>query len=80
MSLSPLSPIAPRFCTIGSFIEYVATLKDEIDERIWDPEVKVYEAGNLAIVWAPFSAKINRVVDYMGVELFVLVCVWYLGQ
>jgi hypothetical protein len=72
MSLSPPSPIAPRFCTIGSFIEHVATLKDEIDERIWDPEVKVHEAGNLATVWAPFRAKINGVVDHVGVELFVL--------
>jgi len=72
MSLSPPSPIAPRFCTIGSFIEHVATLKDEIDERIWDPEVKVHEEGNLATVWAPFRAKINGVVDHVGVDLFVL--------
>lgn len=72
MSLAPPSPTALRFCTIGSFIEHVATLKDNIDERIWDPEVKVHEAGNLATVWAPFRAKINGVVDHVGVELFVL--------
>lgn len=72
MSLSPPSPTTLRFCTIGSFIEHVATLKDEIDERIWDPEVKVHETGNLATVWAPFRAKINGVVDHVGVELFVL--------
>lgn len=72
MSLAPPSPTALRFCTIGSFIEHVATLKDDIDERIWDPEVKVHEAGNLATVWAPFRAKINGVVDHVGVELFVL--------
>lgn len=72
MSLSPPAPTALRFCTIGSFIEYVATLTDDIDERIWDPEVKVHEAGNLATVWAPFRAKINGVVDHVGVELFVL--------
>jgi hypothetical protein len=72
MSLSPPSPLAPRFCTIGSFIEHVATLKDEIDERIWNPEVKVHEEGNLATVWAPFRAKINGIVDHVGVELFVL--------
>lgn len=72
MSLSPPVPTSLRFCTIGSFIEYMATLSDEIDERIWDPEVKVHEAGNLAAVWAPFRAKINGVVDHVGVELFVL--------
>jgi len=72
MSLSPPSPTALRFCTIGSFVEHVATLKDDINERIWDPEVKVHEAGNLAAVWAPFRAKINGVVDHVGVELFVL--------
>jgi hypothetical protein len=72
MSLSPPPPTALRFCTIGSFVEYIATLKDQIDERIWDPEVKVQESGNLAAVWAPFRAKINGVVDHVGVELFVL--------
>jgi hypothetical protein len=72
MSLAPPPPAALRFCTIGSFIEHVATLKDTIDERIWDPEVKVHEAGTLATVWAPFRAKINGVVDHVGVELFVL--------
>lgn len=72
MTLSPPSPAALRFCTIGSFIEYMATLEDDIDERIWDPEVKIHEAGNLAAVWAPFRAKINGVVDHVGVELFIL--------
>jgi hypothetical protein len=72
MSLSPPSPTALRFCTIGAFVEHVATLKDDINERIWDVEVKIHEAGNLAAVWAPFRAKINGVVDHVGVELFVL--------
>ncbi|KAJ6167254.1 hypothetical protein N7497_000097 [Penicillium chrysogenum] len=74
MTLSPPSPTSLRFCTIGSFVEHVAGLKDDIDERIWDPEVKVHETGslNLAAVWAPFRAKINGVVDHVGVELFVL--------
>ncbi|KAJ5577274.1 hypothetical protein N7535_004200 [Penicillium sp. DV-2018c] len=72
MTLSPPSPMSLRFCTIGSFVEHVAAVKDDIDERIWDPEVKVHEAGNLAAVWAPFRAKINGVVDHVGVELFVL--------
>ncbi|KAJ5793532.1 hypothetical protein N7457_000131 [Penicillium paradoxum] len=72
MTLSPPAPTSLRFCTIGSFVEHVAALKDDIDERIWDPEVKVHETGNLAAVWAPFRAKINGVVDHVGVELFVL--------
>ncbi|CAL5867916.1 uncharacterized protein PFLUO_LOCUS2138 [Penicillium psychrofluorescens] len=72
MSLSPPAPTILRFCTIGSFVEHVASVTDEIDERIWDPEVKVHEAGNLAAVWAPFRAKINGVVDHVGVDLFIL--------
>lgn len=74
MSLSPPSPSPNqlRFCTIGSFVERISSIQDDINERIWDPEVKVYEAGNLAAVWAPFRAKINGVVDHVGVELFVL--------
>lgn len=72
MSLAPPAPTLPRFCTIGSFVEHITSVDADIDERIWDPEVMAYEAGNLAAVWAPFRAKINGVVDHVGVELFVL--------
>ncbi|KAJ5749312.1 uncharacterized protein N7511_011008 [Penicillium nucicola] len=72
MSLSPPCPTTLRFCTIGSFVEHVTTLKDDINERIWDPELQVQESGNLAAVWAPFRSKINGVVDHVGVELFIL--------
>ncbi|KAF7592702.1 hypothetical protein BBP40_012606 [Aspergillus hancockii] len=72
MSLWPPPSTHPRFCTIGSFVEQIAKVQDEIDELIWDPEVKVYESGNLAAVWAPFRSKINGVVNHVGVELFVL--------
>lgn len=71
MALSPPGT-ALRFCTIGSFIEYMSTLKDTIDERIWDPEVRVHGDGDLAAVWAPFRAKVNGFVDHVGVELFVM--------
>jgi hypothetical protein len=72
MALWPPPPSVPRFCTIGAFAEHISKIKDDIDERIWDPEVKVHESANLAAVWAPFRAKINGVVDHVGVELFVL--------
>ena len=72
MSLRPPPPTSPRFCTIGAFVEHVLKIKDHIDERIWDPEVKVHELGDIASVWAPFRAKVNGVVDHVGVELFVL--------
>ena len=72
MSLSPPAPTLPRFCTIGSFVEHITAVDADIDERIWDPEVMAIESGNLAAVWAPFRAKINGVVDHVGVELFVL--------
>lgn len=72
MSLSPPPPSPPRFCTIGSFIESISAVKDEIHECILEPDVRVNESGNFAAVWAPFRAKINGVVDHVGVELFVL--------
>ncbi|KAL6239996.1 hypothetical protein BDW75DRAFT_235827 [Aspergillus navahoensis] len=72
MSLWPPAPTMPRFCTIGAFVEHIAKLDDEIDERIWDPEVKLYEEWNLAAVWAPFRAKVNGVVNHVGMELFIL--------
>ncbi|OJJ44392.1 hypothetical protein ASPZODRAFT_168675 [Penicilliopsis zonata CBS 506.65] len=72
MALSPPGASPLRFCTIGAFVERVSAVKDEIDERIWDPEVKVHGAGNLAAVWAPFRSVVNGVVDHVGVELFIL--------
>lgn len=72
MSLLPPPPTLPRFCTIGAFVEQIARVTDDIDERIWDPEVKACGLGNLAAVWAPFRAKINGIVDHVGVELFIL--------
>ncbi|KAL4736306.1 hypothetical protein BDV11DRAFT_16577 [Aspergillus similis] len=72
MSLRPPAPTMPRFCTIGAFVEYTAKLDHEINERILDAEVKVNEEGNLAAVWAPFRAKVNGVVNHVGVELFIL--------
>ncbi|KAL4783178.1 hypothetical protein BJX76DRAFT_358228 [Aspergillus varians] len=72
VSLWPPAPSMPRFCTIGAFVEHIAKLEDDINEQIWDPEVMVYEAGNLAAVWAPFRAKINGVVNHVGVEIFIL--------
>ncbi|EAW09929.1 uncharacterized protein ACLA_041470 [Aspergillus clavatus NRRL 1] len=72
MALWPPPPMAPRFCTIGAFVEHIFKIEDDINERIWDPEVKVDEMANLAAVWAPFRAKINGVVDHVGVELFIL--------
>ncbi|THC97512.1 hypothetical protein EYZ11_002992 [Aspergillus tanneri] len=64
MALCPPPPTLPRFCTIGAFAEQIARVTDEIDERIWDLEVKAYGFGNLAAVWAPFRAKINGIVDH----------------
>ena len=72
MSLCPPPPMVPRFCTIGVFVEQIVNVQDDIDERIWDPELKVYESGNLAAVWAPFRSKINGIVNHVGIELFVL--------
>ncbi|KAI9371043.1 hypothetical protein BJX61DRAFT_535131 [Aspergillus egyptiacus] len=71
MSLWPPAKL-PRFCTIGVFVEHIAKVEADIDERIWNPEVKLYEPGNLAAVWAPFRVKVNGVVDHVGVELFIL--------
>lgn len=55
MSLTSPSPTALRFCTISSFIEHVATLKDTIYERIWDPEVTRQVA--LPLSGLPFGPK-----------------------
>ncbi|KAL1857185.1 hypothetical protein Plec18167_004659 [Paecilomyces lecythidis] len=72
MALCAPQPAPVRFCTIDTFIDRVTAMRDEIHERGWGHEVKLYEEGNMATVWVPFRAKINGVVDHVGVNLFIL--------
>ncbi|KAJ9194169.1 hypothetical protein DTO166G4_4059 [Paecilomyces variotii] len=72
MALCAPQPAPVRFCSIDTFIDRVTAMRDEIHERGWNHEVKLYEEGNMATVWVPFRAKINGVVDHVGVNLFIL--------
>ncbi|KAL1964184.1 hypothetical protein VTN77DRAFT_7272 [Rasamsonia byssochlamydoides] len=72
MSLCGPALVPLRFISLNSYIKCITSLKDDLEERIWDPDVRVSESGNLAMVWAPFQAKINGHLDHVGVNLFVM--------
>lgn len=72
MSLCGPAVVPLRFVSLNSYINCVTKLEEDLEERIWDPDVRVSESGNLAMVWAPFQAKINGRLDHVGVNLFVM--------
>jgi hypothetical protein len=73
MSLCGPAVVPLRFVSINSYINCITSLRDvDLEERIWDPDVRISENGNLAMVWAPFQAKVNGLLDHVGVNLFVM--------
>lgn len=72
MSLCGPAVVPLRFVSLNSYINCVTALEEDLEERIWDPDVRVSESGNLAMVWAPFQAKINGRLDHVGVNLFIM--------
>lgn len=72
MSLCGPAVVPLRFVSINSYINCVTSISDDLDERIWDPDIRISESGNLAMVWAPFRASVNGSMDHEGVELFVM--------
>lgn len=72
MSLCGPALVPLRFMSINSYINCVTSISDDLDERIWDPEIRISGNGNLATVWAPFRATVNGAMDHEGIELFVM--------
>lgn len=52
--------------TLGEFADHMKPANDRIEERIYDPLVRV--DGDLAIVWAPYDFLVNGQVKHCGTD------------
>jgi hypothetical protein len=57
--------------TLAGFIDHIKPGKDRIEERIYDPLVRVDD--NLAIIWARYDFRVNGKVVHCGTDLVHLV-------
>jgi hypothetical protein len=57
--------------TLAGFIEHIKPGKDTIEERIYEPLVRIDD--NLAIIWARYDFRLNGKVIHCGTDLVHLV-------
>jgi hypothetical protein len=57
--------------TLGEFADHMKPAKDRIEERIYDPLVRV--DGDIAFVWAPYDFLVNGQVKHCGTDAVNLV-------
>ena len=60
-----------RGSTNREYLEGLATITDDLRERMWDPQVKVHEG--IAVVWAPYEFEVNGKFSHCGVDAFSLI-------
>jgi len=53
------------------WIRQLATMRDTVVERMWEPVVQVH--GPIATVWAPYDIHRNRQFVHCGVDAFTLI-------
>jgi Domain of unknown function (DUF4440) len=61
----------PRPSTIQSYLDGLATRKQNYVERMWDPEVRVQ--GPIATVWTRYDFWVDGKFSHCGVDAFDLV-------
>jgi len=52
------------------FVRSVASSQERLDERMWDPEVRI--DGDLATLWAPYSFRRDGALTHCGFDAFQL--------
>ena len=60
-----------RGSTNREYVEQLATTADDLQERMWDPQVMVHEG--IAVVWAPYEFQVNGKFSHCGVDAFSLI-------
>jgi hypothetical protein len=60
-----------RGSTNREYVERLATTADDLQERMWDPQVMIHEG--IAVVWAPYDFHVNGKFSHCGVDAFSLV-------
>ncbi len=57
--------------TNREYVERLATTDNDLQERMWDPQVMVHEG--IAVVWASYEFQVNGKFSHCGVDAFSLV-------
>jgi acetyl esterase/lipase len=61
----------PRSSTIQSYLDGLATRKQDYRERMWEPEVRIH--GAIATVWTRYDFWVDGKFSHCGVDAFDLV-------
>ena len=62
---------AARAVSVDEFVAIVGRAKEELVERIWDPEIRVDD--NIATLWAPYDFHAGGKFSHCGVDAIQLV-------
>jgi hypothetical protein len=62
--------VVVRPLPVARFVAGVAGATVQLDERFWDPEVRI--DGDLAAVWTPYAFYADGVLSHCGVDVFLL--------
>ena len=60
-----------RAVSVDEFVAAIGRAKEELIERIWDPEVRVDD--NIATLWAPYDFHVGTKFSHCGVDAIQLV-------
>ena len=66
----PQGHVLVRVVPVARFIAGVAGATARLDERFWDPEVRI--DGDLAAVWTPYAFYADGTLSHCGVDAFLL--------
>ena len=64
------TPVA-RTVSVDEFVAIIGKAKEELVERIWDPEVRIDD--NIATLWAPYDFHVGGKFSHCGVDAIQLV-------
>ena len=60
-----------RNSSLKESLENLASVKDDLLERMWDPTVLIHE--HIAMVWTPYDFHRNQEFSHCGVDVFTLI-------
>jgi hypothetical protein len=59
---------APRTFTNEQDLKDLASRKQDVRERMWNPEVRIH--GSIAVLWTPYDFWIDGKFSHCGVDAF----------
>ena len=63
--------MALRNSSLKESIESLASVKDDLLERMWDPQVLIHE--HIAVVWTKYDFHRNQEFSHCGLDVFTLI-------